>query len=731
MGKKFLLTLLVFVLFPIAIFAQLSARTQLFLEQQKSSVPERDNAPARMRVQTGKVQSETGETETVQCFISLKEKSLKEIESEGAVINAKFDDIVLATVPMDKIEAISKKRCIKQIDIENPVMLLTDKARSQNHAEDVQMLSNAAMEAGLLQKYNGKGVVLGIIDDGIEFNHTAFKDANGKSRVKAVYLPNATTANGGTKKTIDGMTLKGYQYTTESQIAKLETDDNSESHGTHTTGCAGGSRVTTTGLKNNTTYGGMAPEADLVLCGCGSVLSNAAISSSVKYIANYAKEHNQPCVISISLGEILGPHDGTSSICKVYDNIANEYGSIIFLAAGNEGNKQCSLSKTLSSEDNYLGTVISPTEGFSSSYYCYGSFCVWNDSSDSLELQFIVLDSKDEAVYTSSRISSGKISASMLKRFFTATGHNGITLSAGVDQNNNRYNIYADIDLGPSSKGYKLAVLVYGKEGNTISMWNDAYNLAFTSANGSYTLTEGDGNCSVCDDITGSSTISVGAYCSRLSIPIKYGNSIGSLSNRTYEEQDIAYFSSHGTDFSGAQHPFVAAPGHSVISSVNRFDSSKSFEHAAYRKSLGHLKYDYWMYMSGTSMATPVAAGIAALWLQADPTLDVNGIKDIITKTSTHDQYTDGANRYKFGAGKIDALAGIQYILSANTPNNAIGDVNGDGIIDISDMTALVFIILERGSTEPSVIDNIAADVNADGIIDISDVSALASMILQ
>ena len=168
MGKKFLLTLLVFVLFPIAIFAQLSARTQLFLEQQKSSVPEQDNAPARMRVQTGKVQSETGETETVQCFISLKEKSLKEIESEGAVINAKFDNIVLATVPVDKIEAISKKRCIKQIDIENPVMLLTDKARSQNHAEDVQMLSDAAMEAGLLQKYNGKGVVLGIIDDGIE-----------------------------------------------------------------------------------------------------------------------------------------------------------------------------------------------------------------------------------------------------------------------------------------------------------------------------------------------------------------------------------------------------------------------------------------------------------------------------------------------------------------------------------------------------------------------------------
>lgn len=57
-----------------------------------------------------------------------------------------------------------------------------------------------------------------------------------------------------------------------------------------------------------------------------------------------------------------------------------------------------------------------------------------------------------------------------------------------------------------------------------------------------------------------------------------------------------------------------------------------------------------------------------------------------------------------------------------------IGDVNRDGIVDVSDVTALVDIIL--GKDPNNVFDHVAANVNGDDTIDVSDVTALVDIIL-
>jgi hypothetical protein len=74
--------------------------------------------------------------------------------------------------------------------------------------------------------------------------------------------------------------------------------------------------------------------------------------------------------------------------------------------------------------------------------------------------------------------------------------------------------------------------------------------------------------------------------------------------------------------------------------------------------------------MSGTSMSTPAAAGIIALWMQAaqdkGKTLTNQDIKDIIRHSSMTDEFTK-ANPLRYGAGKINAYKGLLYVLGINT----------------------------------------------------------------
>ena len=64
---------------------------------------------------------------------------------------------------------------------------------------------------------------------------------------------------------------------------------------------------------------------------------------------------------------------------------------------------------------------------------------------------------------------------------------------------------------------------------------------------------------------------------------------------------------------------------------------------------------DYWGELQGTSMACPFVTGTVGLWLQADPALTFDQVLETINKSSV--AQTTVPERW--GAGKIDALAGI------------------------------------------------------------------------
>ena len=608
MKKFFLLMMALSVSLAMMAGDKLSAPTKVFLQQRAKGVT--INAEQKSALATPK---KVNGVEQVECFISLDGASIAQLEANGVKVTGKFSDFVTASIPVSKLEAVSQLKGVKQVGISRNVRLLTDVAKGIVKADKAWDGTNY----GLPQGYTGQGVVVGLIDDGIQFNHRAFLDDNGNTRVKAVYMPNASSANGGTKATIDGVQLMGYQYTTPAQIANLTCDDTGESHGTHTSGIAAGSHVGN--------YSGMAPEADLVLAGCGSSLTDNAIMSSAKYIGWYAQQLGKPCVISISLGSDIGPHDGMSLISRAYTEVANTYGAVILLAAGNEADIIGHAHKTLSSSDDYMAVTNNVSGSWGGS--ATGSCDIWNSTSDELQIKIIVGSSQSN--------------------WMTSGSFSGVTVSGGVDAYNNRYNLY--IESSESAATY----VIKGSAGNTINVYTDCWYSTLSSSSGSvsgYTITPGTYEGSMCDDMTSPKVISVGAQASR--------------SSDGYGQGDVAYFSSFGTDFNGVNQPFITAPGHYVISSINGYDSYQS---ATWSMTYNGQTYK-WGEMSGTSMATPCAAGVVALYLQADPTLDVDRVKDIIAETATAYPASASSPVMARGHGIINALDGIEYILQHQGP---------------------------------------------------------------
>jgi subtilisin family serine protease len=146
------------------------------------------------------------------------------------------------------------------------------------------------------------------------------------------------------------------------------------------------------------------------------------------------------------------------------------------------------------------------------------------------------------------------------------------------------------------------------------------------------------------------------------------------------EEEDVtvgdyANFSSFGRDLSSKRrsYPDVSAPGYNVLSGNNSFGRVENYVEAEFSNQYVNQtkprKYGY-VFFSGTSMATPVAAGIIALWLQAakdkNKTLTNADIKDIIAHSSDTDKFTEKTPT-RFGSGKINAYKGLLYVLDIAT----------------------------------------------------------------
>ncbi len=661
--KKYFATIFCLLgIFTAGAYEKMSVATQAFLDN-RSAFP----TEAKRHAAISQVRGQ----EMVDVFITLHDsQNTSRITALGGVIGARFTGLVTAQVPVAKLQAIAALDEVEQVSIAEMMESNVDTTRSVTSVNYVA----EGLQHGLPANYDGKGVVFGIIDSGIDFNHAAFQDSQGNTRIKCVYMPGNTS---GTKVTIDGTALPGSEFDS-TRIASLTTDLASSAHGSHTAFIGAGSP--------NGPYSGMAPGADIVMCALAGKNTDVNIANSLKYITQYAKRVGKPCVISVSMGTRKGPHDGTSKICKIYDEVGKN-DAVICLSNGNLGSlKRYIHHKFSGMYTSTLPSIGSYVSGTTQGYTANFAIDTWSRSRSAVGIKYLLIDPDDNSIfyetgimkaYTYHYIGPGMESKrgynAFLSQYFS--GKIGVWVTT---ESNGHIETYSEVSLKPlrsDVKAYKMAVQFYGADGVEFDSWVTSENAySWHPQVGDYKFVNGTDSCSMNDNVTGKYTISVGNYVGRNRYTALTGKDMYSS---YFVEGSFYPQSSYGIAPNGQSHPFVAAPGYFVISAYNGYNYLAAVSNnSAYCKPNPFTgRTDYWGSMSGTSMSTPTVAGIVALWLQANPQLKVDDVKEIIRKSAYVDDDVRKAP-LRFGAGKINALGGFpefQYRLTDVVSNPRFG----------------------------------------------------------
>ncbi len=719
--------------------SKLSISTRMFLEELQGDLdfntptPSRLNSPGLPRllqaVERPYVAPDTIDGMAyISAFVRVTaDEAVRDMESLGTIVETRFKDgLLTALIPVARIHDVAALQGVKKIEVSPVMRLATDEARKATNVDDVLTRSAAALNAGLPKRYDGRGVILGVIDRGIDYDHIAFKDKDGNCRIKRAYVFNG----------------KGIDYYGSGQLPNdgvTNTD-----HGSHTSAIAGGSSVivngtdiTVTDDHGSATYGGMAPGAELFLCGING-MGAAQIANAFYKICAYADSVDKPLVVSNSYGDYVYNRDGGGTQAEVIAQLFGEDhpGRICVFATGNNAGHSGGepggvyVSGSATSEAP-LGTIVSSSPEVHDAGWVYyrgeyiaDAFTRATDATG-IGVNIVVLDkATGEVVHIYDHSSASGNVRLQLDDYFTGYGGDGraqVRIYYDYMTANNRKQALVYAPYGLMSPDYTLAVEVYpiGGSSDIIDMWSCGTFTYFDNhlTTEGHTWTLGSDDMSVMANACYPQVISVGSYVSRTR---EDSNQVGDIS-------DFSCYALEGMGPLGTMHPWITAPGEDIISAFNHnVNHGDDYDEMVINNPL----YPYGR-MSGTSMCTPTVAGIVALWMQAaaecDKQFTLSEVKEIMKETAIRDSWvTSGPNASHFGNGKIDALAGIEYILD-NYHDFTVGDVDHDGAINISDVTTLIGYLLNND--KPAC--PICSDVDADGHVNISDVTTLIGILLQ
>jgi|GEM_PF-2579888 hypothetical protein len=258
--------------------------------------------------------------------------SLDGLRSLGVIVQSVVGEVVSARMPVESLSQLTSLPNVEFIEASRQLAPFNDTSVPSTGATNFH---NAGID--------GTGAIVVVIDTDIDFTHNDFRNPDGTTRIK--FICDQTDAPLGGDGTCPGLgSPTGGTLWTEAQINTHLDGGNqvrqafTETHGSHVTGSAAG---------DDSTYGGMAPGADIIFV--KSTLSSDDVVNSLSFIDQKAGELGLPYVINMSFGGHSGPHDGTDAMSLAINSLvgAGIQGKAVVAAGGNEGGSNIHASADL------------------------------------------------------------------------------------------------------------------------------------------------------------------------------------------------------------------------------------------------------------------------------------------------------------------------------------------------------------------------------------------------
>jgi subtilisin family serine protease len=578
--------------------------------------------------------------------------SLDALESVGFVPKTQAGNIVIGEITIADLPSLASLPNVLSVDQPAPPELALDDSIPEIRANQVWSRSGSTF-TGL----TGNGVIVGIVDTGVDYLHKTFRNPDGTTRILRIWDQTLTpqgaeTSPAGLIHPVLGVAALGYgvEYLNDapepaSTIKRALGNANPRSivrhqdtdgHGTHVASTAAGNGSQNGNCHGEYQYIGVAPKADLIVVRMRGLTkgdparTGTELIDALRYIADRAG--GLPCVINLSLGAALGPRDGSGNGEMAVDNILTAYnqGFAIVFSAGNAANDSAHAQATVPSGGNLDLKFTAPA-----------------DNKDTLVLELYYSGTNlNAAIQPPGGTLTSVITAGNTTPFNAINNGGSVTVSNST--NLIRVNLNPPMAGSPPQPSgnnlageWTLKLSDTGATGTSFHAWSSA-GVQFTTSVSTSSTTNSNSSA---DNV-----IVVGAY--------DLGGFLSSAG--------MADFSSRGPTLrypagdSRNIRPHLSAPGVAITAAAIEKEREGSCCCVCCK--------DFYKDLQGTSMAAPHVTGAVALILEKNPTLSFSTIRDTLRNTARTDVSGVSFPNNDWGSGKLNVKAATDAIAAPGAP---------------------------------------------------------------